>query len=279
MKSLFLSVLLCLFFSVILFAQESNTFDKDGLKFNYPAGWTITDKSTIDIQTLFISKENSSVLIIISSPRENVVSSEQYSNFQSDAHSKYIKAISKSLSTSEKKAEEEWLCLDFNGRKVSGTKYTGSYNNESAIGEVYPFVLGYRFITLVYMRTDKDSPVSDVVWKELIKSLYLNNSNKDAKSAFLQSDSIEGGIMNGKALKLVRPTYSKMEYQAGAKGTVEVEVEIDETGKVIYSKAISGHKLLYKSAEYAAKKSKFSPTRVCDKGIKVRGTIVYNFAP
>ena len=88
---------------------------------------------------------------------------------------------------------------------------------------------------------------------------------------------ITGGILNGKALKLARPTYPSAARESGASGPVQVRVVIDETGKVIYAKAISGHPDLRKVSEDAALRSEFSPTKLAGQPVKVSGVIQYNF--
>ncbi len=284
MKSPLFLIILFLVSGIAIIAQDTlsskiKTFDVEGLEFNYPSDWIITDKSSSEVQSISISKENASVLIVVSSPREIVLDAQQYSNLQQNAHSTYVAAISKSLSNPDNEAKEEWLCLDFNARKISGTKYSGIYQNEPATGEFYPFALGNRFITLVYMRTNKDSLIGNPVWNDLIKSLTLSGSDNEITTGAFETNSVTAGIINGKAIKLVRPRYLKEFVQSGPSGPVEVRVTIDETGKVISAKGISGNKNLFGEAEYAAKKSKFSPTRICDQGIKVTGVIVYIFAP
>jgi len=54
-------------------------------------------------------------------------------------------------------------------------------------------------------------------------------------------------------------------------------VTIDEAGKVISSKAVSGHPLLRGTAESAAWKARFSPTLLSNVPVKVSGVIVFNF--
>jgi TonB family protein len=84
-------------------------------------------------------------------------------------------------------------------------------------------------------------------------------------------------ILNGRALKLVIPKYPPLARKAHASGTVFVTVVIDEEGKVIAAKAISGHPLLWAASVQAAKESLFSPTLVDDKPVQVTGAIQYNF--
>jgi len=88
---------------------------------------------------------------------------------------------------------------------------------------------------------------------------------------------VMGGILNGKAVKLAKPHYPRAAREARLSGTVQVRVLIDETGKVISAKAISGHPDLWGASEDAARKSEFTPTKLDGQPVKVSGTIVYNF--
>lgn len=88
---------------------------------------------------------------------------------------------------------------------------------------------------------------------------------------------ISGGVLNGKAVSLPKPAYPPMAKAARASGTVVVQVTIDETGKVISARAISGHPLLQAAAVQAAYGARFSPTQLSGQPVKVTGTISYNF--
>jgi protein TonB len=83
--------------------------------------------------------------------------------------------------------------------------------------------------------------------------------------------------LNGKAISLPKPTYPAIARSARAAGTVVVQVTIDETGKVISARAVSGHPLLQAAAVQAAYGARFSPTQLSGQPVKVTGTISYNF--
>lgn len=89
---------------------------------------------------------------------------------------------------------------------------------------------------------------------------------------------VSGGILNGKALNLPAPIYPDMAKRSRAMGTVEVEVVIDVSGKVIAAKAVGGPLMLRASAEEAARKARFSPTLLSGQPVKVSGSITYNFS-
>lgn len=90
---------------------------------------------------------------------------------------------------------------------------------------------------------------------------------------------INGGMINGKAISLPKPKYPAAARAERAIGTVNVQVTIDESGNVTSAAAISGHQLLRTAAEEAARLAQFSPTTLSGQPVKVTGIIVYNFVP
>lgn len=108
---------------------------------------------------------------------------------------------------------------------------------------------------------------------------------------------INGGVLNGKAVSLIKPPYPAELKAAGVAGTVYVRVVIDESGTVVSAVASSeplkvkrseGDQIievevppadpaLREAAEKAALESRFTPTLLSGQPVRVAGTIVYNF--
>ena len=88
---------------------------------------------------------------------------------------------------------------------------------------------------------------------------------------------ISGGVLNGKAVRLVQPPYPAIARSAHASGQVRVQIVIDENGNVISAAPVSGHPLLQGAAVAAARASKFTPTKLSGMPVKVSGVIIYNF--
>ena len=85
------------------------------------------------------------------------------------------------------------------------------------------------------------------------------------------------GVINGKAVNLVKPPYPPAAKAVRAAGAVNVSVQIDVNGNVTSASAVSGHPLLRQAAEQAARSSKFTPTVLSGQAVPVSGIIVYNF--
>lgn len=88
---------------------------------------------------------------------------------------------------------------------------------------------------------------------------------------------ISGGVVNGKATSLPKPAYPASARAVGAKGSVSVQVLIDENGRVVSASAVSGHPLLKGPAVAAARRARFAPTKLSGQPVKVSGVITYVF--
>jgi outer membrane biosynthesis protein TonB len=95
--------------------------------------------------------------------------------------------------------------------------------------------------------------------------------------------SFSGGVRNGKALSLPKPSYPAAAKAVKAKGAVTVSILITEDGSVYSAEAVSGHPLLRASSEIAACSARFEPTLIFYPGssegkpVKVAGFVTYNY--
>jgi TonB family protein len=88
---------------------------------------------------------------------------------------------------------------------------------------------------------------------------------------------ISGGVLNGQAVSLPSPIYPETALRVRAFGKVEVEVVVDENGRVISAQAVSGPNMLRDVSAQAARRARFSPTKLSGQPVKVVGKIFYNF--
>jgi periplasmic protein TonB len=88
---------------------------------------------------------------------------------------------------------------------------------------------------------------------------------------------VSKGVITSQALSLPKPMYPETAKRMRIQGTVSVQVLIDEQGRVISAKAVSGSPFLLIEAQKAAMQARFSPTKLGDQPVKVSGVITYNF--
>ena len=85
------------------------------------------------------------------------------------------------------------------------------------------------------------------------------------------------GLVNDQALSLPGPAYPVNWRKATTPIIVTVEVVIDETGRVIHSRAVEGPQELWRVAEDAARRAGFLPFRSERRPFKVKGRLNYSF--
>lgn len=85
------------------------------------------------------------------------------------------------------------------------------------------------------------------------------------------------GVLRGNAINKITPAYPPIAKQTGISGDVTVEILIDENGRVVSARALSGPALLQQTAVAAARGWSFRPTLLNGQAVKVTGAITFRF--
>lgn len=270
-------------------AQTTNNaagrFAKDGLSFDYPAGWKLADRSNDAAQHLILSREGSSVLIMVIAHRDRVENREQFETARDNITTPYVQNLARGLGVEKVPSWEEAGCVDVGERPedarrfATGFKLAGKSNGQPSTGEVYAVALGRRFVNLVYVRNDKDDAGGASAWKTVLDTLKVEPppgmTGEMAEGPL--TTIVSGGALNDKATTKPAPEYPLNGRSAGASGTVVVQIVVDERGNVASANAVSGHSMLLAPSAAAALRAKFRPTTVCGRPVKVSGILTYNY--
>jgi TonB family protein len=95
--------------------------------------------------------------------------------------------------------------------------------------------------------------------------------------AVARGGSGRGGALTEQVVSMPPALYPPIARAARAEGEVQVQVTVDEEGRVIAARAMRGHPLLQQAAVEAARYAKFKPTVVDGQPVKVSGVLTYNF--
>ena len=142
-------------------------------------------------------------------------------------------------------------------------------------------IVAFKSSACVLKKDDKEKQIKRIKETYFPTAELAENGNlkwledkteKDSKST-------ESGVINGKALSLPKPAYPVEARKVRADGSVNVQVEINEKGDVVYACGAFNtvHRSLIEAAEAAAYGAKFSPALLNGKPVKFSGIIVYNF--
>jgi protein TonB len=84
-------------------------------------------------------------------------------------------------------------------------------------------------------------------------------------------------ITQARVIRRVQPPYPVIAKQAHIQGTVQVQIDISETGAVTNVALLSGHPLLRDAALQAAKQWLFIPTELNGQRVRAIGLLTFNF--
>lgn len=84
-------------------------------------------------------------------------------------------------------------------------------------------------------------------------------------------------LTQGRVLRKVEPLYPAIARVARIQGSVQVQIDISETGAVTNVTLLSGHPLLREAAMRAAKQWLFIPTELNERPVRAIGVLTFNF--
>lgn len=178
-----------------------------------------------------------------------------------------------------------------NGQAIEQTCQNSSYGGRERSEFAYEYDSNSNWV----MRTAKNSSVRpDGSFAESKKITYrgIKYYSPQADSVQRKADRVDltelppctpmiirksGGVLQGSAIKRVEPSYPPNARSARIAGIVVVEVTVDEAGKVMAARAISGPPELREASVGAARGWEFSRTTLSKVPVKVIGTITFHF--
>lgn len=266
--------------SLSVYAQSAgpqvNHFSTDGISFDYPAGYSVTDESTEEAQQFVITRKGSSVHLTLVVMRRLVQRDEMPAAIESFKEP-IIKQAAITLGQANASAGIP-VQTEFGTRPTEGVRLQ-SMGNRRRTADVVWLRWSFRLVAATFIRSAADESVEARLWDTVRSSLKIDPPVVGTKPAGVDSaeGAVRGGVLNGKALELPKPAYPLIARAAHASGTVVVQVLIDEDGNVVSARAISGHPLLQATSVAAARQARFKPTLLAGEPVKVTGVIQYNF--
>jgi len=156
--------------------QTPNTaqhFAKDGLSFDYPAGWTMDEsKTTGQMQYLMLGR-NGYATIMVRSPRGLVDSPDKEAHAKQLIQEGFVNAWAKNFSDSGAKPERSTVPTEIAGGAAECARLSASLGGEPGRVDVCWRVVEKRMVQLAIVGSNKDIDRSASAWDAIRNSVKI----------------------------------------------------------------------------------------------------------
>jgi hypothetical protein len=173
-RILHLKLIGLVFCCVLVTAQtpDSKNFSKDGVTFDYPASWQLTDDSNSDLQQITLNKANSDVQIGIFVHRGRMTP-EKMADAKKALVDPLIAGNVKQFVAMGAKPEQVPDTSEIGGVKADGTSINASLGGETGAARLYWAIVGQRVVILSLFGPDKQLKQLAPAWDLVRTSLKV----------------------------------------------------------------------------------------------------------
>ena len=172
-RSLLLSMALLLFVMCVN-AQTGETthFAKDGLSFDYPANWQLSDQSTGQMQFIQLMRDGFAE-IRIRVPREWLKSPAKEAEAKKLIQDEYVNAFFKNLEDAGLHPKRSDVTTQIAGGEARGVRIRAILDGDPGGMDSYARVVSDRFVNLSALGSEKEMQRSAPLWDLIRNSLAL----------------------------------------------------------------------------------------------------------
>ena len=158
-----------------------NTFSKDGLSFNYPAGWAVQDESNSDAQTIKMARSDADIQLTVFVHRGRI-SADKMAEAQKDFINPYVEGTAKQfVEGMGAKVERTADSTEIGGVQAEGTKLKFTVSGDSATSQIYWALVNQRVVILTYFGPDRDRLKFVNAWDAVRTSLKIEDAKPVVK--------------------------------------------------------------------------------------------------
>ena len=157
---------------MVVMAQTPKNFAKNGLSFDYPGEWTVTDDSTGDAQQITLSKFDSDAQMRIF-VHKGRISEEKLPEAKKAFIDPYIASTVKQFVTMGAKPEQKPDTSEIGGVKADGVVISASLGDEAGAARIYWAIVGQRVVVLTFFGPDAQTKKLTPAWDLIRTSLKI----------------------------------------------------------------------------------------------------------
>ncbi len=150
---------------------DTKHFDKDGLSFDYPAKWQMSDQSTQQMQ--FIELTQGDIVIRVRSAREWLKTPEKEAHAKKIIQEDYVSQFAGQLEQAGMQVKRSPANTQIAGGDAVGTSVRGVDRGETGGMDSYYRIISDRLVNLSIIASEKDMKRSAAVWDTIRNSLKV----------------------------------------------------------------------------------------------------------
>jgi len=154
-------------------ATDTKHFGKDGLSFDYPAGWQIADQSTAQIQIIQLLRGDGYAELRVRAPREWLKSPAKEAEAKKLIQDKYVDNFVESLLQNGLRPNRTSVTTEIGGGPAEGLRVRAVLGREPGGMDSYYRVISDRFINLSQIGSERDMTKSGPAWDQLRNTIKI----------------------------------------------------------------------------------------------------------
>lgn len=163
-------------------ASDTKHFAKDGLSFDYPAAWQVSDQSTGQLQQIQLLRGDGYAEIRVRAPREWLKSPAKAAEAKKLIQDKYLDGFVESLLQNGLRPNRTAITTEVGGGPAEGMRVRAVLGNELGGIDSYYRVISDRFVNLSQIGSEKDIAKSTQAWDLLRTSIKVEPSPESKPS-------------------------------------------------------------------------------------------------
>jgi len=167
------AIALCLLTTIGL-AQDPNVkhFEKDGLSFDYPANWQISDQSTGQMQYVQIARDGYAE-IRIRTPREWLKTPDKEAAAKKLIQDQYVDTFAAQIQQAGMSPKRSTAATQISGADAQGARVRAVMDGEPGGMDSYFNVVSDRLVQMSIIGSEKEIAKSAPVWDMIRNSLKV----------------------------------------------------------------------------------------------------------
>jgi hypothetical protein len=154
-------------------AQDPNVkhFEKDGLSFDYPASWQLSDKSTGQMQ--FLEMTQGDVIIRLRSPRESLKTPDKEAHAKKLFQDQYVDNFADQFQQQGMQPKRSPVTTQVGGADADGVRLRVMMGGEAGGLDSYQRIISERLVSLSILGSEKEMTRDAPAWDMIRNSLKI----------------------------------------------------------------------------------------------------------